>query len=116
MHWILEPIGYLCLGDCQKSFVGARDKTIVFDVLLKKEKEKKNLNYDITTYKSWCISIKRLNVKFSTTKFLKYSSSCQLQMCSKMIIHIDQYWIFLIGNAWNLIDRPTSKSVLRASY
>ena len=41
MSWILEPIGYLCLGDCQKCFFGAQDKTIVFDVLLKKEKKRK---------------------------------------------------------------------------
>ena len=64
MNWILESIGYLCLGDSQKCFLGAQDKTIVFDVLLEKKKGK-NLNYGITTYKSWCTSLKKLNVKFS---------------------------------------------------
>ena len=85
MSWILEPIGYLCLGDCQKCFFGAQDKTIVFDVLLKK----KNSNYWITTYKSWGISLKKLNDKFSAYKFLKDSSSWQLQMCYEKIIYID---------------------------
>ena len=40
MNWIVEPIGYLHLGDSEKCFLGARDKTIVFDVLLKKKKKK----------------------------------------------------------------------------
>ena len=66
MNWILEPIEYLCLGDSQKCFLGAQDKTIVFDVLFKIKKKKKNSNYGIPTYISWCISHKKLNVKFST--------------------------------------------------
>ena len=41
MNWILEPIEYLCLGDSQKCFLGAQDKTIVFDVLFKIKKKKK---------------------------------------------------------------------------
>ena len=42
MNLILEPIGYLRLGDSENVFLGARDKTSVFDVLLK-IKKKKNL-------------------------------------------------------------------------
>ena len=80
-----------------------------------KKKEGKNLNYDITTYKSWCTSLKKLNVKFSANQFLKDSSFCQLQKCAEKIILIEEYWIFQIGNAGNLIDRPTSKVVLGAS-
>ena len=38
MNGILDPIGYLRLGDNQNCFLGAQDKTIVFDVLLKKKK------------------------------------------------------------------------------
>ena len=37
MNWILEPIGYLYLGDCEKCFLGAWDKRTVIDVLLKKK-------------------------------------------------------------------------------
>ena len=40
MNGILDPIGYLLLGDSQNCFLGACDKTIVFDVLLKKKKKK----------------------------------------------------------------------------
>ena len=63
MKWIREPIGYSCLGDSQKCFLGARAKTIVFDVLLKLKK-KKNSYYGITTYKSWCISLKNKMLNF----------------------------------------------------
>ena len=41
MNGILDPIGYLRLGDSQNCFLGAWDKTIVFDMLLKKKKKKK---------------------------------------------------------------------------
>ena len=40
MNGILDPIGYLRLGDSQKCLLGARDKTIVFHVLLKKNKNR----------------------------------------------------------------------------
>ena len=41
MNWILEPIGYSCIGDSQKCFLGVRAKTIAFDELLEEKKKKK---------------------------------------------------------------------------
>ena len=46
MNLILEPIGYTLLGDSQKCFLGVRDKTIVFDVLLKKKKKTLELRHN----------------------------------------------------------------------
>ena len=71
MNWILEPIGYSCIGDSQKCFLRAWAKTTLFDVLLKKKKKKRKTNYGIIAKKSGSICLKKLNIKFYANLILK---------------------------------------------
>ena len=67
-------------GIAKKVFFGPEIKLLYFMSNLNSNKKKSY--YGIPIYISWCISLKKLNIKFFATLFLEDSSSCQLQKCA----------------------------------